>query len=84
MFVGQRVGYARVSATIQDLSLQRERLSDCDRIFEEKVSGKGGTRGCKILCVNGRSRLHPVTTGGTTDGHIKRRARCPDEGLQES
>jgi len=43
MVVGQRVGYARVSTTAQDLGLQKERLVDCDRIFEEKVSGKRGT-----------------------------------------
>lgn len=39
---GQRVGYARVSTTGQDLSLQRDRLSTCDKIFEEKVSGGKG------------------------------------------
>ena len=40
---GQRVGYARVSTTGQDLSLQRDRLVDCDKIFEEKASGAKGT-----------------------------------------
>ncbi len=45
MIVGQKVGYARVSTNAQDLTVQRERLADCDRIFEEKVSGrKGATR----------------------------------------
>ena len=43
MVVGQRVGYARVSTTAQDLGLQKERLVDCDRIFEKKVSGKKGS-----------------------------------------
>jgi len=43
MVIGQKVGYARVSTSAQDLSLQKERLADCDRIFEEKVSGKRGT-----------------------------------------
>jgi DNA invertase Pin-like site-specific DNA recombinase len=37
---GMRVGYARVSSSGQKLDLQLERLSDCDRIFHEKVSGK--------------------------------------------
>jgi DNA invertase Pin-like site-specific DNA recombinase len=40
---GQRVGYARVSTTGQDLSLQRNRLAGCDKIFEEKASGARGT-----------------------------------------
>lgn len=40
---GQRIGYARVSTSGQDLSLQKERLTDCDKIFEEKASGAKGT-----------------------------------------
>ena len=41
-------------------------------------------RACKKLCVNGLSRLQPVTTGGTTDDHPQGLSRLPDEGLQES
>lgn len=40
---GQRVGYARAGTTGQDLSLQKDRLADCDKIFEEKASGARGT-----------------------------------------
>ncbi len=35
---GMRVGYARVSSVGQKLDVQLDRLSDCDRIFKEKVS----------------------------------------------
>ena len=33
------VGYARVSSTGQDLSVQLEKLAGCDKIFKEKRSG---------------------------------------------
>jgi DNA invertase Pin-like site-specific DNA recombinase len=39
---GMRVRYARVSTVGQKLDVQLDRLSDCDRIFKEKVSA--GTR----------------------------------------
>lgn len=38
------VGYARVSTTGQDLSVQREKLSHCEKVFEEKKSGLDGKR----------------------------------------
>jgi DNA invertase Pin-like site-specific DNA recombinase len=37
---GQLVGYARVSAADQNEARQVEALSDVDRLFAEKVSGK--------------------------------------------
>ena len=46
---GQRVGYARVSTSGQDLGLQKERLADCDRIFEEKASGKKGAKRAALM-----------------------------------
>ena len=36
--MGMRVGYARVSSLGQKLDVQLDKLSDCDRIFHEKVS----------------------------------------------
>ena len=33
------VGYARVSSTGQDLSVQLEKLDGCDKVFKEKRSG---------------------------------------------
>jgi len=33
------VGYARVSSTGQDLSVQIEKLAGCDKVFKEKRSG---------------------------------------------
>ena len=38
------VGYARVSTTGQSLEVQREMLSECDKVFEEKKSGLDGNR----------------------------------------
>jgi DNA invertase Pin-like site-specific DNA recombinase len=40
MATGMRIGYARVSSSGQRLDVQLDRLSDCHRIFHEKVSGK--------------------------------------------
>ena len=33
------VGYARVSSTGQDLTVQLEKLGGCDKVFKEKRSG---------------------------------------------
>ena len=39
-----KVGYARVSSVGQSLDVQREKLCDCDRLFEEKRSGTTDAR----------------------------------------
>ncbi len=39
-----KVGYARASSVGQSLDLQREKLNDCDKIFEEKRSGTTDAR----------------------------------------
>lgn len=39
-----KVGYARVSSFGQSLELQLEKLSACDKVFQEKKSGLDGTR----------------------------------------
>src|SRR4026208_2539986 len=38
------VGYARVSSTGQDLSVQLEKLAGCDKLFKEKRSGMDTSR----------------------------------------
>lgn len=40
---GQRIGYARVSSTDQNLARQVEAIGSVDRLFEEKVSGGSRT-----------------------------------------
>lgn len=39
-----RIGYARVSTTDQNIEPQQELLKNCDRIYSEKLSGKGVKR----------------------------------------
>lgn len=39
-----RVGYARVSSVGQTLDVQREKLRQCDKLFEEKQSGASDQR----------------------------------------
>jgi hypothetical protein len=48
MATGMRIGYARVSSSGQRLDVQLDRLSDCDRVFHEKVSGKS-TKGVPLI-----------------------------------
>ena len=36
--MGMKGGYARVSTTGQKLDVQMDRLADCDRIYQEKMS----------------------------------------------
>jgi DNA invertase Pin-like site-specific DNA recombinase len=47
-----RVGYARVSTTEQSIDSQLERLSDCDKLFSEKYSGKKQDRAQLAACLD--------------------------------
>ena len=47
-----KVGYARVSSVGQSLNVQRETLSDCDKLFEEKRSGTTDARPQLKQCLN--------------------------------
>jgi len=47
-----KVGYARVSSVGQSLDVQREKLADCDKLFEEKRSGTTDTRVQLKECLN--------------------------------
>lgn len=40
-----KIGYARVSTTSQDLTNQKEKLTDfgCEKVFSEKISGKNAS-----------------------------------------
>jgi DNA invertase Pin-like site-specific DNA recombinase len=46
------VGYARVSSTDQDLTVQRERLTSCEKLFEEKASGTEAARPQLHACLD--------------------------------
>ncbi len=39
-----RIGYARVSSVGQSLDVQLDKLTDCDKVFQEKKSGASGQR----------------------------------------
>ncbi len=47
-----RIGYARVSTEDQDLTMQRERLACCERLFEEKASGTPAARPVLQACLD--------------------------------
>ena len=47
-----KVGYARVSSVGQSLDVQREKLNDCDKLFEEKRSGTTDTRPMLKQCLD--------------------------------
>lgn len=47
-----KVGYARVSSVGQSLDVQREKLADCDKLFEEKRSGTTDARVQLKECLN--------------------------------
>ena len=46
------VGYARVSSTDQDLTVQRDRLGGCEKLFEEKASGTEAARPQLQACLD--------------------------------
>jgi len=46
------VGYARVSTIGQSLDVQRDKLKDCDKLFEEKESGTNNTRPQLATCLD--------------------------------
>lgn len=47
-----RIGYARVSSYGQSLEVQREKLEDCDRVFQEKQSARTDDREQLQLCLD--------------------------------
>jgi DNA invertase Pin-like site-specific DNA recombinase len=49
---GQKIGYARVSSTGQNLEVQLQKLKDCHKVFEEKISGTNQKRPKLTECLN--------------------------------
>lgn len=45
------IGYARVSSVGQTLAVQLDKLKQCDKIFQEKVSGASGKRPRLAACL---------------------------------
>jgi DNA invertase Pin-like site-specific DNA recombinase len=45
------IGYARVSSVGQSLEVQRDKLSHCDKLFEEKQSAASGRRPRLAACL---------------------------------
>jgi DNA invertase Pin-like site-specific DNA recombinase len=45
------VGYARVSSSGQDLTVQLEKLAGCDKVFKEKRSGVDAGRPALMACL---------------------------------
>lgn len=45
------IGYARVSSVGQSLAVQRDKLRDCEKLFEEKKSAPSGTRPRLAACL---------------------------------
>ena len=50
--MGEIIGYARVSSIGQSLDIQLDKLKYCDRIYQEKVSGKVDSRPELKECLN--------------------------------
>ena len=46
------VGYARVSSSGQDLTVQLEKLAGCDKVFKEKRSGVDAGRPALVACLD--------------------------------
>ena len=46
-----RIGYARVSSVGQSLAVQLEKLTSCDKTYQEKKSGASGKRSSLEACL---------------------------------
>lgn len=71
------IGCARVSSVGQSLTLQRNRLQQCDKLFEEQWSdmSEQGPRlpACPEECGRGTLRRHKaLTPSQITELHVKR------------
>ena len=79
------VGYARVSSVGQSLEVQLDKLTHCDKIFQEKAGGASSKRSQLVACLEylregdtlivsrldrlARSTLHLCQIAAELDGH---------------
>ena len=68
--VGQTVGYVRVSSAEQNLDRQLEAVGECDRIFEDKISGSSRAKRAGLAELMRYVREGDLVKVGEHDPHV--------------